>query len=241
MPPIIGLTTYGFREKHNASTYYEHHYAVPKEYVDAITRAGGIPLLIPANKNDWQALWSVLDGIVVTGGTDVNPQFYNGETANPKVHADDAERDATEIELIRHAAESNHKPILCVCRGVQVLNVALGGTLHAHIPDIREQDIHRNHDGLWTTHDCHMDSQSRLAQIMGAETVHTYSGHHQALDRVAEGLQVVATAPDGIVEAVISSQHPWLIGVQWHPEKSAAEDPTQQRLFDDLVRFAGEM
>lgn len=240
MPPIIGLTTYGFREKHNASTYYEHHYAVPKEYVDAITRAGGIPLLIPANKNDWQTLWSVLDGIVVTGGTDVDPRFYDGVVDNPHIHADDVERDDTEIELIRHAVAANDKPVLCVCRGLQVLNVALGGTLHAHIPEIREQDIHRNHDGLWTTHDCYIDPESDLARIMGAEIVHTYSGHHQALDQVAECLQVVATAPDGLIEAVMLPTHPWLAGVQWHPEKSAADDPTQQRLFDELVRIAGE-
>lgn len=238
MPPIIGLTTYGYREKHTQSLHYDHHYAIPKEYVDSVTRAGGIPLLIPANDNDWKSLWSLLDGIIVTGGTDVAPKYYNGDAENSKIHADAPERDAAEIALIQYAVAAKVKPVLCICRGMQVLNVAMGGTLHAHIPDIRERDIHRNEEGLWALHDCEVKADSQLAQIMGAESVYTYSGHHQAVNLVADGLLVVATAPDGIIEALTSADHPWLVGVQWHPEKSAATDPTQQRLFDELVKAA---
>jgi len=236
MPPIIGLTTYGYQEKHTFSPHYDHHYTIPKEYVDSVTRAGGIPLLIPPKDNDWRTLWSVFDGIIVTGGTDVAPQYYNGDVQNSKIHADASERDVTEIALIQYAVATKDKPVLCVCRGMQILNVALGGTLHAHIPDIREQDIHRNAKGLWTLHDCYVEAESQLAHIMGAESVNTYSGHHQAVNHVADSLQVVATAPDGIIEALTSRDHPWLVGVQWHPEKSAAIDPTQQRLFDKLVK-----
>jgi len=136
---------------------------------------------------------------------------------------------------VQHAYEMKDKPVLCICRGMQVLNVALGGTLHAHIPDIREQDIHRSKEGLWTLHDCNVKVNSELAQIMGTENVNTYSGHHQAVNQVADHLQEVATAPDGIIEAVMAPDHPWLVGVQWHPEKSAATDPTQQGLFDAVV------
>jgi putative glutamine amidotransferase len=238
MPPIIGLTTYGYRENHTVSLHYHHHYIIPKDYVDAVTRAGGIPLLIPPNDTDWKALWPVLDGIIVTGGTDVAPQFYNGDAQNSKIHADAPERDVAEIALIQNAIATKDKPVLCICRGMQVLNVALGGTMYAHIPDIRELDIHRNEEGLWTRHDCYIEAGSQLAYIMGEERVNTYSGHHQAVHLVAKGLQVVATAPDGIIEALTFSEHPWLLGVQWHPEKSAATDPTQQRLFEELVNAA---
>ena len=235
MKPIIGLTTYGYREQHTLSDYYDHHYAVPKEYVDSVKRAGGVPLLIPANGDDGETLWPILDGIIVTGGTDVSPVHYRGEVNNKSVQAVDIERDATEIGLIRRAIASKDIPVLCICRGMQVLNVALGGTLHVHIPDIREKDIHRNTDGGWILHDCIVQPESQLARIMGADRVSTYSGHHQAVDCVAAGLEVTATAPDGIIEALVAPDHPWLIGVQWHPEKSTENNPTQQRLFDELV------
>lgn len=238
MPSIIGLTTYGYREKNTISAFYDRHYAIPKEYVDSVARAGGIPILIPPNDNDWQALWPMLDGIIVTGGTDIAPQQYNGDVQNSKIQNTAPERDAAEIALIQHAIATKDKPILCICRGMQVLNVALGGTLHAHIPDIREQDIHRNEEGLWTLHDCYIEADSQLARIMGTDCVNTYSGHHQAVNHVAEGLQIVASAPDGIIEALTYPEHPWLMGVQWHPEKSAATDPTQQRLFDELGKAA---
>ncbi len=238
MPPIIGLTTYGYEESHTVSSHYDHHFSIPKEYVDAVIRAGGIPLLIPANDNDWQSLWTILDGIIVTGGTDIAPHFYGGDAQNANIHAKDFARDATEIALLKHAVASKAKPILCICRGMQVLNVALGGTLHPHIPSICEHDIHRNEEGLWTLHDCLIKPDSQLAHIMKAKCVTTVSGHHQAIDNLANGLEVVATAPDGIIEAIIFPDHPWLVGVQWHPEKSADTDPSQQNLFDELVKIA---
>ena len=240
MAPIIGLTTYGYQEKHTVTDYYDHYYALPKDYADSVIRAGGIPLLIPPNDTDWQTLWPLLDGIISTGGTDVAPRHYNSNSHNPKIQAEAPERDAAEIALIRHAAAAKNKPVLCICRGMQVLNVALGGTLHAHIPDIREQDIHRSKEGSWSRHDCYVETDTQLANIMGTENVNTFSGHHQAIDRIADELKVVATAPDGIIEALTSHSHPWLIGVQWHPEKSAAIDPTQQRIFDELVKAAAK-
>ncbi len=235
MRKIIGITTYGYQESHTISNHYEHHYVLPKEYIDAVKRAGGIPLLIPPTENDWKTLWPSLDGIIIVGGADVAPQNYNGDILNSKINAKAPERDATEIALVHYAYEMKDKPVLCVCRGMQVLNVALGGTLYAHIPDIREQDIHRSKEGFWTLHDCNVKVNSKLAQIMGAENVKTYSGHHQAVNQVADDLQVVSTAPDDIIEAVIAPDHPWLVGVQWHPEKSAATDPTQQRLFNAII------
>lgn len=238
MSAIIGITSYGYQELQTNSRHYEHHYAIPKEYIDSITRAGGIPVMVPASEMDWKTLWPALDGIIVTGGTDVSPKHYHGDSGNSEIQIEAPERDATELALIGHAVETNDKPVLCICRGMQVLNVALGGTLHEHIPAIREKDIHRDEEGLWALHDCHIEAGSHLAGIMGTEKVNTYSGHHQAVDQIADGLQVIATAPDDIVEALTSSDHPWLHGVQWHPEKSAATDPTQQRIFNALVKVA---
>ncbi|MEO0598162.1 MAG: gamma-glutamyl-gamma-aminobutyrate hydrolase family protein, partial [Chloroflexota bacterium] len=130
------------------------------------------------------------------------------------------------------------QPMLCVCRGMQVLNVAMGGTMTEHIPDIQPDDMHRADNGFWATHDIDVDGDSALATIMDANTVNTYSGHHQAVKTIGNGLRVVATAADGIIEGLELETHPWAIGVQWHPEKSAAEDTTQQKLFDALVAQA---
>ncbi len=238
MKPIIGLTTYGYQENQFSSAYYGHHYALPQEYVDSVKRAGGVPLLIPPNGVDEEALLSIMDGIIMTGGTDVSPVHYRGDINNGKILNPDPERDTTEISLIRRAITRKDIPVLCICRGMQILNVALGGTLYPHIPDIRETDIHRESDAGWIIHECIVQPGSQLAHIMGANRVNTFSGHHQAVDKVAEGLEVTAEAPDGIVEALTVRDHPWLIGVQWHPEKSTASDPTQQRLFDELVKVA---
>lgn len=238
MKPIIGLTTYGYQEQQFSSVYYDHHYALPREYIDSVKRAGGAPLLIPPNGENGEEIWSITDGLVMTGGTDVSPVHYQGDVNNGKVLNPDLERDATEIALIRQAIAKRDIPVLCICRGMQILNVAMGGTLHPHIPDIRETDIHRESDKGWALHECIVQPGSLLARVMGADRVNTFSGHHQAVDKVAEGLEVAAEAPDSIVEALIVADHPWLIGVQWHPEKSTASDPTQQRLFDELVRVA---
>jgi putative glutamine amidotransferase len=235
MPPIIGLTTYGVSESHTKTPFYNSFYALPGLYVDAVRRAGAIPLLIPPGDNHWKSLLNAVDAVILTGGTDVDPAHYNGNSEHPHLYAPDKIRDKTEIEFVRRIAATKNKPMLCICRGMQVLNVALGGTMHEHILDVREKDIHRNANGEWTTHNCYVESGSELARVMDAETVNTYSGHHQAVKDIAPGLQVVATASDGIIEALIMPEHPFLIGVQWHPEKSAASDPTQQRLFDGLV------
>ncbi|MDQ7026657.1 MAG: gamma-glutamyl-gamma-aminobutyrate hydrolase family protein [Anaerolineae bacterium] len=235
MPPIIGLTTYGTTEAHTKTNYYDSHYAIPSDYVNAVRRAGGVPLLIPPGDGEWQQIVKAVDAVIFTGGTDIDPSQYKGDTENPKVYPPDKMRDKTEIDFVRYLAQSKDKPVLCICRGMQVLNVALGGTMHPHIPDIMDNDMHRSADGWWTLHDCQVETDSHLERIMGAKTVNTYSGHHQAVKDVAPNLQVVSKAADGIIEALTLPDHPFMLGVQWHPEKSAHNDITQQRLFDALV------
>lgn len=238
MPPIIGLSTGGRIENDFAGDYYQSYYSIPSLYIEAVRRAGGIPVLLPPDTaNEAEALLPRLDGLIITGGADIDPKHYQGNSQHPSLTKIDYERDSSELALIR-AWLTIEKPMLCVCRGMQVLNVAFGGTMHEHVPDVRENDIHRSADGLWAIHEVLVDENSLLAKIMEAKKVETYSGHHQAVKAIGQGLCVVAQAPDGIVEALEHEQHPWLIGVQWHPEKSAAEDITQQRLFDALVRKA---
>lgn len=240
MPPIIGVTTGGRIENAFSSKLYDSFFSIPSLYIESVRRAGGIPILLPPDSaDDLDAIVPRLDGLLVTGGVDINPKHYGGNQAHPHLTKHDVERDRSELDLIQAWLKTD-KPMLCVCRGMQVLNVALGGTMHEHIPDIREKDIHRSDTGQWTVHEISVDESSLLAKVMGSSKVETYSGHHQAVNKLGQGLCVVAQAPDGIVEALSHEKHPWVLAVQWHPEKSAAEDPTQQALFNGLVEKASQ-
>lgn len=238
MKPIIGITTYGRNEITIETIHYDAYYCLPALYVDAVRRAGGIPILLPPGEPNWRDLLPTIDGIIVSGGVDVDPMQYRGDSRHPQLTELNPERDSSEISLLRQVIHEMPMPTLCICRGMQVLNVAGGGTLNEHIPDIREIDIHRNEAGGWAVQEVLVAPESFLAQILHTTTVKTYSGHHQAVKAVAPGFSVVATAPDGIVEALEMAGHPWLVAVQWHPEMSAASDPSQQRIFDELVKAA---
>lgn len=225
--PIIGITTYARNESRN--------FTLPMEYVDAIRRAGGIPVLLPPGEPHQTELFSRLDGIILSGGGDVDPAVYRGND-HETVYMVDHERDQSELELTRHVLELE-VPTLCICRGIQVLNVALGGTLIEHLPDeVGDAIAHRVPPRNPTQHPISVEPGSRLADIIGQTEATTTSWHHQAIRRPAAGLEVVAHAPDGTIEAVEMPDHPWLVAVQWHPELTAADDPGQQQLFDALVQ-----
>lgn len=239
--PIIGLTTYGQDE--NAaivSRHYDEFYYIPAKYVAAVRRAGGVPVLLPPGEMALDEWLDLVDGVIVIGGADVHPEQYGGDAQHPTLTALDRERDQTEMALIELVIERADRPTLCICRGLQVMNVALGGTLHEHLPDVIDEDIHRSEDGGWRVQPIRAEPDSRLAQAMQTEQASTYSGHHQAINRLADGVRITAIAPDGIIEAIEHEQHPWLLGVQWHPEMSADSDPSQQGLFDALVAAARE-
>lgn len=240
MPPIIGITTYGRNESRVESTHYDDHYMIPADYVDAVRRAGGVPVLLPPGEPQWRAWLDVIDGIIVSGGSDVVPTEYGGNSEHPDLTVHDLPRDETELALTKMILAEEKTPTLFICRGMQVLNIAAGGSLHEHIPDIRPDDIHRGADGGWSIQQVDVDPASFLHRVMGEETAVTYSGHHQAVKELGKRLTVSSTAPDGIVEAIENKSHPWLLGVQWHPEKSAASDPSQQKLFDELVQAAAK-
>ena len=236
MQPLIGITTYGRIERPVPSDHYEEHYSIPVVFVQAVRRAGGIPVLLPPGQSDPAEWLGRVDGLVFAGGTDIDPARYAAARTSA-VLAPDPERDESELTLVGEVIASD-TPSLFVCRGMQALNVGLGGSLHPHIPDLGIGDIHRDDGGLWAEHEIAAVPGSRVAEAMGAVSVTSCSGHHQAVDSVADSLTVTATAPDGIVEALEVADRSWIVGVQWHPEVTADQDPTQQGLFDKLVSVA---
>lgn len=223
--PSIGITIHGRNEK--------GRFDVNAKYVDAVRRAGGYPVLLPPGEREPGECFEFLDGIVMTGGPDIDPKRYGGKM-HPEVYGVDPERDASEIALVKAIFEQQ-KPTLCICRGMQVLNVALGGTLVEHVPDeFGEKVVHRGGE-TYQPHDVDIVPDSHLARILGAKRVTTASWHHQSLRKLGAGLVVTARGDDGVIEAVEHPGHGDLIAVQWHPEHTAAEDKRQQALFDWLV------
>ena len=236
MLPLIGITTYPANR--------DARVELPREYVDSVRRAGGEPVLVPPGVGDAEALLDRLDGVVLAGGGDIDPALHGG-AMHETVYALDPVRDRTEVDLARRVVERD-QPTLAICRGMQVVNVALGGSLHVHLPDVvdgtvahRTEPEHLRGRAGPTPHDVAVEAGSLLAKVMEADAVTPMSWHHQAVDRLGDGLRVVATAPDGTIEALEHDSHRWLALVQWHPELTAARDQTQQRLFDGLVAACG--
>jgi putative glutamine amidotransferase len=227
--PIIGIPTSGKDESGRVG--------VGAGYVEAVRRAGGIPWLLPPGEARLDAFLALVDALLLPGGGDVDPRLYGGSD-HPTIYGVDADRDAAEIRLVRHAAETG-LPLLGVCRGAQVANVALGGTLIEHLPDVvGETVLHRARPKGHIVHEVELTPGSILGRVTGGPPATPSSSHHQAIGRIAEGLRAAARAPDGTIEAVEMPSHPWFIAVQWHPEVNAARDPAEQRLFDRLVEAA---
>lgn len=215
-------------------------HAVPRYYVDAVHVAGGAALVLPASDIALSEVIDVLDGLLVTGGEDVEPSRY-GQQAHEKTQKPDPLRDAFEIELI-HEADARGLPAFCVCRGIQVLNVARGGTLIQDIPDLVEGGPqHARPDAYFEhVHQVRIAAASRLSSIFGGlNNLEVNTSHHQAVDRVGSGLRPVAWAPEGFIEAVEDENASrFLLGVQWHPEALYATHPEHLALFRALVEAA---
>lgn len=228
--PVIGLTVYGPQD--------DRGFNIPQEYVRGIVEAGGIPMLLPPVGAEFVARWlDRVDGLLLAGGGDIDPSHY-GNRGHETIYNLDLERDQTEMALARLALE-RQIPTLAICRGMQVVNVALGGTLHPHVPDIFGQQVeHRAPPREPVEHAVRVAPDSRLAAIMGTHRVITSSWHHQSVDRLGTGLKPVAWADDGCIEAVELAGNDRFMAVQWHPEHSVDRDPTQQALFRELVRMA---
>lgn len=233
MQPLIGLTTYG-RNDFDEDT---PRFCTPAAYCDAVARAGGVPVLIPPCGPNFDTLAARFDGFVLIGGGDVDPSHYGGKS-HETIYMTDAERDGWELDFARRLAQSD-LPALCICRGCQVLNVALGGTLIEHLPDeVGDALAHRAPPRKPTEHVVTIEPDSKLAGLIGGTVCNTVSWHHQAVRDAGSQLKVVARAADGTIEAVELPNHPFMVAVQWHPELSADRDPVQQGLFDRLIEAA---
>jgi gamma-glutamyl-gamma-aminobutyrate hydrolase PuuD len=228
MRPVIGITTYA--QEATWGVWRLPAALIPLDYVDAVERAGGRPVLIPPCSTGLEETLDALDGIVFSGGGDVDPSIY-GADPHPQTDEPQARRDESELELLRAALERD-MPTLAICRGFQLLNVARGGDLVQHLPETVGTDEHKQVPGEFAEHPVEVKDGTRLATIVGAHGDVT-SHHHQAVGRVGGGLVESAWAADGTLEAVEDPSRRFALGVQWHPE--AGED---QRLFDELVTEA---
>ena len=229
--PVIGITTYLTTARWS---YWELPAAlIPASYVRSVAQAGGVPLLVPPSSGDgFEEILEALDGLVFSGGSDLDPELY-GEAAHPETTGVIRERDDFELALMK-AALDRDLPVLAICRGSQVLNVALGGGIEQHVPDRVGTDVHKETPGVFAEHDVDVAPGTRLASIVGERT-HVKSHHHQSFTDVGERLQVTAHADDGTPEALEDPARTFTLGVLWHPEEG--EDLA---LFEALVAEAAE-
>lgn len=201
-------------------------------YATALEAAGLVPLLVPplADPADVSAILGIVAGLVLTGGEDIDPASY-GATPHPALGTIVPERDATEIALTL-AARERGMPLLAICRGIQIANVAMGGTLVQDLPSERRSEV-RHGASDERSHEVRLQAGSRLAAALGAPCIRVNSTHHQAIDRVAPGLRATGLAPDGVVEGVESPDESWwMLGVQWHPEELMnSREPWDRALF----------
>ena len=228
--PRVGITTSLTRARWS---YWDLDAAlVPVHYVDAVVRAGGRPLLIPPSEHGVEETLDGLDGLIFSGGSDLDPETY-GQEPHDETAGVVAERDDAELVLLTAALERD-MPVLAICRGSQVLNVARGGDLVQHLPEVVGDEKHKHTPGVFAEHDVDVSKGTRLEQLLG-ERSPVKSHHHQGFGTLGRGLVESAWAEDGTIEAVEDPSRRFAIGVLWHPE--AGED---LKLFQELVREAGE-
>lgn len=236
--PVVGVTA-AVRDHVRYGAWDERAALVPDAYLEMVARAGAVPLVLAqvpgmAPEEAAELVAGRVDGVVLTGGVDVDPARY-GQEAHGETQAPDPARDAFETALLS-CAVARGLPVLAVCRGVQVLNVARGGTLHQHLPELVGHAGHMPVVGCYARHAVRVAPGSRLATALGAEGSEVPTHHHQGLDRLGRGLVPTAWAEDGVVEAVEDPGEDFVVGVQWHPE--AGEDPSLFEAFVAAVRRA---
>ena len=227
--PVIGITTYLTPARF--SVWDTEAALIPAVYVEAVERAGGRALLVPPSMDGVEETLDALDGLLFSGGSDVDPALYEQE-AHPETNDVVAERDRAELVLLQ-AALARDMPVLAVCRGSQVLNVARGGDLIQHLPDVVGDDRHKHTPGEFADHDVDLVAGTRVHTILG-DRAPVKSHHHQGYGRLGEGLREAARAQDGTIEALEDPAKRFTLGVLWHPEED--EDTA---LFEALVEEAG--
>ncbi len=238
--PLIGCTTY--RKMADNNPPFEL-FGIRPSYIDAISAVGGIPILIPLSlpEEDILEIYDRVDGLLIPGGGDINPRKYDGDTENPWIAGVDDDRDRVEFILVQTAVEQE-KPMFAICRGHQVFNVALGGSLwedvHSQLPDALTHDYYRTHPLSYPAHTVEINTDSRLARYLGTTQAKVNSLHHQGVRDLAPLLKATAYSPDGLIESVEVPGHPFALGVQWHPENMFRDNPAWLGVFAGLVEAA---
>jgi putative glutamine amidotransferase len=226
--PVIGITTYVTPARWS---YWDREAAlIPADYVRAVERAGGRPLLVPPSEDGVEETLDAVDALIFSGGADIDPDLYD-QDPHPETKGVNPDRDRGELALLEAALERD-MPVLAICRGSQVLNIARGGDLVQHLPDVVGDEKHKHTPGTFADHDVSLDEGTKLAAVLGGHAP-VKSHHHQGFGRVGEGLRVAAHAQDGTIEAVEATDRRFTVGVLWHPE--AGQD---KKLFEELVREA---
>jgi len=246
--PLIGIVTHELRAAarpawaatagRSERDLTPHRLALPLSYTQAVQEAGGVAVVLPAHGfvDDADALLDRMDGLVFSGGPDLDPVLY-GEAPHPELGPDvDADCARYELALLAGARERD-LPVLGICHGMQALNVARGGSLRQHLPDVTALAHLQDHDPFVPAHSVTVGPRSLLHRLTGAPALHVNSFHHQAADRVGAGLEVCAEAPDGTIEALWDPSARFLLGVQWHPEL-LTHRPEQAGLFTALIAAA---
>ncbi|HHX94923.1 MAG TPA: gamma-glutamyl-gamma-aminobutyrate hydrolase family protein [Clostridia bacterium] len=233
MVPVIGITCH--------HDYSSNKLTVSKGYIHAVERCGGLPLLLPdvVSTDNVLGHCAVIDGLVLAGGVDVDPKFFGEQpTGTGEITP---ERDSYEITLVREFLTKD-KPVLAICRGLQVLNICAGGDIYQDVNSQIERVIkHMQQAPKWyPTHNVSLKRGSKLQKIMGKFSTYVNSFHHQAPRRIAPGFEATAWAEDGIIEAIESTNHSFVLGVQWHPEQMFFQSSDQQALLRAFIRAAAE-
>jgi putative glutamine amidotransferase len=236
MQPIIGITTFEGRNPDGLPIDTLLH-----AYIHAIIQAGGVPVLIPSMlaEQGWNVLYERLDGVLFSGGGDIAPEYYHGEK-HQRIAGIDSLRDTIEFNLL-HALIDDGKPFLGICRGIQTVNVGLGGTLYEHLGEQFPSEIDHTYPSTMRTtlvHEVKIEEGTRIAEVVGEPILKVNSLHHQGLKDIAPELRITGYAPDGLVEAVELPDHPFGLAVQWHPEWMTDQLSTR-KLFKAFVEAAG--
>lgn len=241
MRPVIGITPSPSLDDMPHGSFYR--YSLSRTYVNAVRAAGGLPIVLPVNETDVEAALSIVDGLVLSGGGDIDPVLFNAADRHDATYGIDEDRDRFELEAFRIAALRDI-PTFCICRGIQVMNVAQGGSLHQHIPDDVAGSLEHRQSKLGLTtddvsHDVTLaEGNNLLRDILAVDELAVNSYHHQGVEEPGRELETVATSADGVIEGLWHPRMRFGLGVQWHPEMLAGHSPHHAALFRALVHAA---